>query len=215
MSRRKAEDLGSNAYRYKEPEEVEDEDEFEVGMDIEQAAAGSMKDDPHADAYKLDDDPVLDLLSVNVEKMEKALASIPLWVRLGEVSRFALGIADDDLVENYLEPFEDGEEPGSGKEMDEKAVDDEFSEALAGLNFDDDEEQSDNLAGNASNPENSTTKSVSDTLGRDNAVKKVLERKVDDGVASTGVGEAGNPVENVAESRADQLDDFDEWLDDV
>lgn len=213
LPRRKADELGSNDYRFREPEENEDEDEFEVGVDIEEAAASSMADDPHAEAYGLNEDVFSGMFSVDLDVMEKALQSVPLWVRLGNISRFALGVADEDVVENYLGPFED-EEESNVEQFAGKGVVDEFAEALADLNFDDVNED------HAGTPDQavSTAEPKLESIGMDDKrilVSNVASTSADNQSASAGMVKNKKSVDTAVAISADVRDDFDEWLDDV
>lgn len=211
--RRKAEDLGSNDYRFREPEENEDEDEFEVGIDIEEAATTSMADDPHADAYRLNEDAFSGMFSVDLDGMEKALQSVPLWIRLGDVSRFALGVADDDVIENYLEPFEDEEETNV-KPLAGKGVGDEFAEALAGLSFDDVNQEQASTVDQAV----STKEPKVESIGMDDkssVANTAVGSSADKAATSTGTDRNKKSVDAAVALIADNRDDFDEWLDDV
>ena len=122
------EELGSNAYRFRE-EQIEEED-FDTDVDFEQAAAASMYDDPNAVA--VEDDLGLRFM-VNLSGMEHALETVPLWARLGDVSRFSLGIKDDDVIEKYLDGFANINTDVSNKSLVGEALADE----LAKLGFED------------------------------------------------------------------------------
>lgn len=201
--RRKTEDLGSNAYRYKEPE-PEEENEFESGIDIEDAAAGSMADDPYTDTYKLDEDAVGALFAIELTGMEKALGSVPFWVQLGEGSRTTLGIPDNDVAENYLESLSDTQENPQG-ENGLGAITGDFASALAGLHFD---EESDTEEGPDSEEVGSAAYNAPhSTTGSEMLAVAGME-------TSTLVANEPKRIQFTG-SRPDVQDDFDKWLDDV
>lgn len=204
-SRRKLENLGSNAYAYREPEQ-EEEDEFESGIDIEEAALNSMADDPYADTYKLDEDAVDALFAVDLGGMEAALQSVPLWITLGDGSRFTLGIAEEDVAENYLEPFDHPRGESGGKQGVNTTMGD-FSDALAGLNFDSDyevvkERASRGCDTGGQEPSKPSSKEASDMTPNAKATS-----------ASANEDKPQNSV--AVDSVSDEADDFDKWLDDV
>ena len=226
-SRRKLEDLGSNAYGYREPEQVE-EDEFESGIDIEEAALSSMADDPYADTYKLDEDAVHALFAVDLGGMEAALQSVPLWVTLGEGSRFTLGIAEEDVVENYLEPFDHPKGESGGKQGVNATVGD-FSDALAGLNFDSDDEVVTEKASRGCDTggpieevrlESGVAALKLDASRDTPEPSKPLSKEASDmtlnAKATSASAHEDKPQDSVAiDSVSDEADDFDKWLDDV
>lgn len=98
---RQADDLGTNADRFsKRTEERSDEEE---GVDFEVAAAEGMGDGRvKAKEIAANSDALRELCS-DFSALESVLASGPLWVRLGEEFRDALGVPAKDTMARFLE----------------------------------------------------------------------------------------------------------------
>lgn len=197
-SRNQLNELGSNAYRFRErdPDEEggEDESEFDVGADFDEVAAASMMDDP---SYGKEWERQMfdSRLQVDLKGLESALRDLPLWLRLGEFTRFGLGVSDHDVVENYLDEFEDQDEVGVDNSEHVKMAS-EFTEALAALSFDDEDESGEEHHEDCDVPVRSQEGCTFNTEAKPESQSH------------------SSPQKGVEDSR-DEQDNFDKWLSDV
>ncbi|PXF49023.1 hypothetical protein BWQ96_01161 [Gracilariopsis chorda] len=99
---RKVDNLGSNEYRYRK--DVENENDYDTGLDFEEATKSSTGED--IEKVRLSDTDLLSELNADFSGLEKVLKNVPLWVKLGDSTRFALGVPDTETVSDYLDPFE-------------------------------------------------------------------------------------------------------------
>lgn len=99
---KKMDNLGSNEYRYRE--EVDNEIEYDDGVDFEEATQSFAREE--AANVQLNDVDLLSELNADFSGLERVLSSVPLWVKLGDSTRFALGVPDTERVHDYLDPLE-------------------------------------------------------------------------------------------------------------
>lgn len=178
--------LGSNAYRFKEEEEEQDEDvNYDAGLDFEEAAQAM----DYQDSEEIDDVKKangMGFLALDFSNLAKVMGSVPLWVRLGEQSRDALGVSKEASIYDFLESSEDEEKVSSPKQ---DSVIDRLLEDVNTLSLDGDTslKQTDPAV-------------VSDSKHDDNMLDK--EHKQPN-------------VVNEELQEHDEPDDFDKWLDGV
>lgn len=144
-SYQKLADLGSNDYRFRQldAEHEGQEDGFDVGVDFADAATGSIGSGPNLFKYETEVVSVRErMMEADLGGLEKALKSLPLWVRLGDVVRFGLRISDHDVEEDYLETVAEGDSTHHPSSLpsgrDNTAT--SFAETLATLSFDDEDD---------------------------------------------------------------------------
>lgn len=206
-SHSRQQELGSNEYRFRERED-EESDDFDAGKDFEEAAAGKMTDDPQF--RPMDPEQFVPEFQVNLDSLNKALGSVPLWVRLGEFSRFCLDVPEDDVIDNYLTPLpsdEENERRDSRHEPDERAdkAAQEFARELANLNFDD-EEDKDPTSGREDSTAQTASNATDVALGKEG-------NRTGNAVVHEELSLTKNSVS--VEVAEEEKDDFDQWLDDV
>lgn len=94
-------DLGSNEYRFHE-RDTEQGGEYDALVDFSRAAADPTFDSVEAHGDKTSVSDVFSALSVDFRNLDKVLESIPLWVRLGSHTKYALDVPDEETEEKYI-----------------------------------------------------------------------------------------------------------------
>lgn len=186
-----------------------------------------MTNDPHF--REMDHSDLGALFTADVSKISKVLETVPLWVRYGDFTKLALGVDDNDVIENYLDPFSsDDEDDVDGSNQQREIIPDEFEQALANLNFD---EEVDEAAIGGVGSSSRTQSSPKDDDGSSSLIPGILSAKQlsptdkhgAGSMAPTIVGNEAVPTSElhskprkVSDARSeDDRDEFDDWLDTV
>lgn len=178
-------------------EEYEGEENvFDLGADFAEVASQPMYDPTTSNEELQSNVNLTDELAADFSKLESVLASVPLWVRLGEHSRFALGVSENDKIENYVDPLPSESAQHENVEAPQtNDSDTDFLRELAGLSLDEDGTSDDN-------PPQMEMKTSSDQHDKS---------QEDDTSAST----AQTKHLPLSSSPSEERDDFDKWLDEV